>query len=144
MADLSLYRRADGFFDLFFDGNDLQTGGSLEGLVILSIGSDRRKAGSAFKKELQDDGWWGESTFEGDRWGSLLYTVFNNKNDSNVLLLAKQYVEDSLKWLVEDGVVGSVSADVSKDDEALYLSLLLSKDGVEQSFRYEFLWKEVA
>lgn len=144
MADLSLYRRDDGKFDLEFDGNDLITGKSLETEVIISLGSDGRAAGNEFRNMLQDDGWWGEPTFEGDKWGSLLFTLSRRKNDSNIILLAKQYAEDSMKWLVEDGVVNSVKADATKDDVALYIDVEVSKGGESQSFRFELMWNEVA
>lgn len=144
VSDLALYRRGDGNFDLFFDGKDLQTGKSLENVVVISIGSDGRVAGSSFKNVLQDDGWWAESTFEGDRWGSLLHTLFKRKNDPNMLLLAKQYVNDSLQWLVEDGVVGSVESVVSNNAETLNISVNLLKGEVTQNYRFEILWSEVA
>lgn len=144
MADLSLYRREDGNFDLDFDGKDLQTGKSLESEVILSLGSDARVAGNSFSNVLQDDGWWADPTFNGDRWGSLLHTLFRKKNDANVLLLAKQYVDDSLKWLVEDGVVGSVDTDVTKDENALYIEVAISKGGESKNYRFEVMWSEVA
>ena len=144
MSDLALNRRSDGCYDLVFDGKDLQTGKSLENVVVISIGSDARVAGRNFKNTLQGDGWWGESTFDGDRWGSMLHTLFQRKNDANVVLLAKQYVDDSLKWLVEDGVAGSVDSSVTKDDDALYISIDISKGGVTQNYRFEIMWSEVA
>lgn len=144
MADLSLYRRSDGNFDLAFDGVDLLTGKSLESIVVLSLGSDGRVASGSFKNELQDDGWWGESTFEGDRWGSLLHTLFKKKNDPNVVLLARQYVSDCLKWIVEDGIADSVDSKVTKDDKALYIDVRVEKGNVSKNYRYEVMWSEVA
>lgn len=144
MADLSLYHREDGNFDLDFDGVDLRTGKSLENGVVLSIGSEGRSAGNSFEKTLQSDGWWGEPTFENDRWGSLLHTILSKKNDANIILLAEQYVKDSLKWLVDDGVFGSVEATATKDDSALYIDVAISKGDVSENYRYEIMWREVA
>ena len=143
MSDFSLCRREDGYYDLSFDGQDLQTGKSLESAVVLSVGSDAR-ATRSFSGKLGDDGWWAESTFDGDRWGNLLHTIFQGKNDSNAVLLAKRYVDDSLRWLVEDGVVGSVETSVTKNDYSLDVSVDIFKGRVKQNFRFEFLWSEVA
>ena len=144
MSDLLLNPRGDGTFDLSFDNGDLQMGKSLENAVLISLGSDARVAEKSFKNELQDDGWWGEPTFEGDKWGSLLHTAFKKKNDSNVVLLAKQYAEDSLKWLVEDGVAKSVNVDVTDIGNGLSLEVSVTKGDEEKKYRYEFLWSEVA
>ena len=144
MSDIALYRREDGNFDLCYDDGDLLMGKSLENSVLVSIGSDAREAGKKFKNVLQDDGWWGESTFEGDQWGSKLHELFKKRFDSNLILLANQYVEESLRWLVDDGVADSVSSNSSKDSKALYISITVSKGGQTENYRYEFLWSEVA
>lgn len=144
MSDLLLNPRGDGTFDLFFENGDLQMGKSLENAVLVSLGSDARVAEKSFRNELQDDGWWGEPTFEGDKWGSLLHTVFKRKNDPNVVLLAKQYAEDSLKWIVEDGVAKSVNVDVSDIGNGLSMEVSVTKGDEEKKYRYELLWNEVA
>ena len=143
MSDLALTRRADGQFDLSFENGDLQLGESLESAVVISIGSDARVAEKKFEKELRDDGWWGEPTIDGDKWGSLLHTLFKRKNDSNTLLLTRQYVEDSLKWLVEDGVVKSIDVDVKKNESGENILITLSNGSGSQDSRFEFLWNEV-
>lgn len=144
MSDLALYRREDGNFDLFFDGKDLQKGKSLENAVIISMGSFARKAEKKFKNVLQDDGWWAETTFEGDRWGSLLHTLSKRKDDSNLVLLVKQYVNASLRWLVEDGVVDLVNTEAFNGDDAIDIKVTVSKGDETENYRYKFLWNEVS
>lgn len=144
MSDLALKRREDGYYDLVFDGKDLQKGESLESAVVVSIGSFAREAEKVFKNELQDDGWWAEPTFEGDRWGCMLHTLSKRKNDSNLILLAEQYVDASLRWLVEDGVVDSVKSEARSDDETLDILVVVSKGDKTENYRYDFLWNEVS
>lgn len=144
MSDLRLVPRGDGTYDLSFENGDLQMGKSLENSVLISLGSDARVAEKTFRNELQDDGWWGEPTFEGDRWGSLLHTIFKKKDDPNMILLAKQYAEDSLRWLVDDGVAKSVRVDAAATNNALTMEIAITKGSEEKKYRYEFLWSEVA
>lgn len=139
-----LARRKDGYYDLSFENGDLQCGKSLENAVLISIGSDARVAGRNFADHLQDDGWWAESTFGDDRWGSLLFTCFRKKNDSNLLLLARQYVEESLRWMIDDGVVSSTQVDVSSDQNSLMVHIKITRDSeVSDDYRFNFLWNEL-
>ena len=144
MGDLKLQCRNDGYYDLAFENGDLQLGKSLESAVLVSVGSLGRGAAKYFKKELQDDGWWGEPTIEGDVWGCLVHTLSKEPNQQNRQLLAVQYVKDSLRWLVDDGVAGSVDAEVEFKGEYLCISVVIKKGGDREDFRYEILWNEVA
>lgn len=144
MSDLALTRRKDGQFDLVFENGDLQMGESLESAVLISVGSDARAAEKNFENTLQDDGWWGEPTFEGDKWGSLLHTLSHQKNNPNTLLLAKQYAKDSLQWLIDDGVAKTINVDVALENNVAQIEIVLSNGDKAKNFRYEILWDEVA
>ncbi len=142
MSDLLLERRKDGFFDLCFENGDLLMGEFLKNAVLLSIGSMARKV-SGFSGKLQDDGWWGEPTFEGDKWGSLVHTLFQNRGDSNTVLLARQYVKNSLQWLIDDGVASDVNVDVRCDAESLDIDVAVLKGEKVEDYRFNMLWNEV-
>lgn len=144
MGDLKLQRRDDGIYDLAFVDGDLQLGKSLESAALVSVGSLGRGAEKAFKKDLQDDGWWAEPTIEGDVWGCLVHTLTQVSKRPNRELLAVQYVKDSLRWLVDDGVADSVDAAADVTSEYLVITVHIEKGGERDDYRYEILWNEVA
>ena len=144
MGDLKLQRRDDGLYDLAFVDGDLQLGKSLESAALVSVGSFGRGAEKAFKKDLQDDGWWAEPTIEGDVWGCLVHTLTQVSKRPNRELLAVQYVKDSLRWLVDDGVADSVDAAADVTSEYLVITVHIEKGGEREDYRYEILWNEVA
>lgn len=142
MSDLLLERRNDGFFDLSFENGDLRVGESLKNAVLLSIGSMARTT-SGFSGKLQNDGWWGEPSFDGDKWGSLVHTLFQKRGDANAVLLARQYVKNSLQWLIDDGVASDVNVDVLCDAEYLNIDVSVLNGEDVEDYRFNLLWSEV-
>ncbi|EGJ49057.1 phage GP46 family protein [Desulfocurvibacter africanus] len=114
--DIALIQKQAGgavYFDLALDGFDLAADGSLRTAVILSLLCDRRAEeddeipdGTTFRR-----GWWADaySETEGDRWGSRLWLLRRSKQLPETLRKAREYAEEALAWLVEDGVATSVS-----------------------------------
>jgi phage gp46-like protein len=102
-ADLAL--RASGEIDF---GEDLATS------VIISLFSDRLAQPSDDLAANQDDrrGWWGDTDLQrehaNDLIGSRLWLL--NKSDDKTPLLARGFILDALKWMVDDGVASLVEA----------------------------------
>jgi|SRR6187431_2281472 len=58
-------------------------------------------------------GWWGDSypDVEGRKIGSKLWVVQNMPASAATLQLARKYAEESLDWMIEDGLADSISVD---------------------------------
>lgn len=56
------------------------------------------------------NGWWGDSFSDnpGDRFGSRLWLLSREKVTSETVARAREYAEEALSWLVEDGVASRV------------------------------------
>lgn len=90
---------------------------SLQTAIILSIFTDRR-AGRDDRLPLREDdrrGWVG-SEFMGqgfargtDEWGSALWLVYTGKVAGEVLEQARFAAQESLDWLVRDGIASRVT-----------------------------------
>jgi len=114
--DIALLQQQAGeavYFDLALDGFDLASDGSLRTAVILSLLCDRR---AEEDDEIPDGtadrrGWWADAYAEreGDRWGSRLWLLRRAKQVPETVRLAREYAEEALAWMVEDGVATSVS-----------------------------------
>lgn len=139
MKDLKLKRREDCLYDLDFASNDLQVSDDLENLVIISLGSDSRKT-EGFCPNILDGGWWGAATLDVD-WGNRLCDIFSNKNGTNLRLLAEQYIKGSLKWLVDDSLLDSVSVVTSILKDKMLIEITAVKDSARYSYNFEQIFR---
>lgn len=116
MTDLALKNRAapgrPPQFDISLDGADLATDGGLQTAVIMSLFTDRRAEPDDAIPDGTDDrrGWWADAwpAAPGDLWGSRLWLLYREKDLPSVLTRAQQYAEESLAWMVADGVAAAV------------------------------------
>lgn len=101
--------------DLSLENLALVQDDTLQTAVVLSLFVDRRAEDD---DELPDNtgnrrGWWADTYADvpDDRIGSRLWLLSREKQLSSVLARAKEYAEEALAWLVEDGVAESVTVE---------------------------------
>lgn len=145
MSDLALYRRPDGNYDLDFDKavGDLLTTDSLENAVIVSIGSyaRERKLGREANLKPCVGGWWGDALDESGTLGGYLYEAFPGKMNDDTARSVKKLVEESLEWMVDDGVVKSVSSSATVDGGSITVAVVITANsGDDEMFDYSFKW----
>ncbi len=65
-------------------------------------------------------GWWGDSyaPVERDRIGSRLWLLARAKITAQTPMLAKEYVEEALAWLVTDGVASQVLVEAERQGQS--------------------------
>ena len=73
--------------------------------ITVSLGTNCRVDGI----ERPDNGWWGEALL-GVNIGSKLYLLDRTKAIRDTLILAKQYAEEALQWLVDEGHLASIES----------------------------------
>ena len=90
-------------------GADDGTGGDLTAAVLVSLFTDRRATDDFVLTDGTTNrrGWWGD-TFEDEPIGSRLWQLERSKRSTAVLLAARDYCTDALRWLLRDGVVSKV------------------------------------
>ena len=109
MADILLaWQNRLGVGDITVVGADLgidPTG--LETAVLMSLFTDRRVEDDDLPPgEFDRRGWWGDALSEtGDEIGSHLWLLSREKQIPSVLVRAEGYAQESLAWMVNDGVV---------------------------------------
>ena len=146
MSDLALYRREDGCYDLDFNGavGDLLTTNTLENAVVISIGTyaRERKLGKVANLKPVIGGWWGDALSEKGNLGGYLYEAFPGKLTDVTARSVENLVNESLAWMVEDGVAKSVSckAEVA-DEETMNVTITIQRpDGNDDAYAYEIKW----
>jgi len=84
----------------------------LETAVIISLFTDRRAEDDDVIPDGTQEhrGWWGDDFNDdaADRIGSRLWLLSREKQLSEVLNRSRQYAEQALRWLIDDGVAESV------------------------------------
>jgi len=119
----------------------------LETAVILSLFSDRRAEADDELPFGETDrrGWWGDAwpDTDGDRIGSRLWLLHREKQTQDVVLRAREYAQEALAWLVEDGVAARVEVDaeiVRRGVLGLTVRIFRPESTVAR-FRFEAFWR---
>jgi len=97
-------------FDIALDGLNLATDAGLRTAVILSLFTDRRAEAYDVLPDASGDrrGWWADA-YADDRIGSRLWLLAREKQQPQVLARAREYAEQALRWMVDDGLATRVS-----------------------------------
>lgn len=93
----------------------LTTDESLESVVLISLFTDAEASSQEIKAAGLDSqrGWWADADSLRDpgarRMGSKLWLLSRGKTTLETLRRAEGYIRDSLQWLVDQGIVATVS-----------------------------------
>lgn len=133
----------DGMFDLKIEKGDVVRDDGLETAVIISLFTDRRVTEEE-KPYLANSkrGYWGDlfSEIDGDKMGSRLWTLEREKRTTEVLRRSEDYAREALQWMIEDGVVLSISANASYDENKFLIIDLEIRKPLGNESRYQVLW----
>lgn len=136
--------------DFGFSGGDLAADHDIKTAVIVSLFTDRRAEDD---DPLPDSaasrrGWWGDALNAMGarrRIGSRLWLLSREKQLSEVLQRAREYAEEALHWLIEDGVARSITvrAEIVQTG-MLGLAIEIERERRAPSkFRFEFAWTNI-
>jgi phage gp46-like protein len=142
MTDLAIAAQPDGTFDLVLFGGDLLADDSLRVAVACSLLTDREWAESP---DGDRRGTWQDALLDDprDRAGSWLWRLAPRKRQPAMLSEAKQYAEQALAWLVQDGIASRVDV-VARFDARyeLQLDIAIHRPTGLQRFRLAALWQQ--
>ena len=132
--------------DLAIRDGDLEGDRGLETALILSLFNDARCSVEELQRFGGEDrrGWWANTLAEidDDEWGSKLWLLSREKQTPQTLLRAREYAQDALQWMVDDGIADAVNV------EAVYPRRALLGLGVEivrakrPRERFAFVWEQ--
>ncbi|KKM77206.1 hypothetical protein LCGC14_1372390 [marine sediment metagenome] len=141
----------EGDFNFLEENQDLESDNGLETAVIISLFTDRRaKVDDILPDPNNPDrrGWWGDLVspeVKDDQIGSRLWLLNREKTLESVLERAKQYAEEALQWLIEDGVAVKIDVETERQgipgQDRLALGVMIhKKDGKNVALNFEAQW----
>lgn len=147
MSDLAfIFRGSEETADLRLIGPDLEGDRELETALTISLFTDARAADDDSFEGEDPRGWWGDTYSENqDKIGSRLWLLAREKQTSQTLNLARQYAQEALAWLVEDGVAEEVSVETQWVRQGvLGLEVLVHRPGISPDrFIYQVQWNQI-
>lgn len=130
------------------DGTDFATDAGLETAVIISLFTDRRASETDELPATETDrrGWWGntlQSPDDDEEIGSKLWLLRREKEMPVVLIRAREYATDALKWLVRDKVASRVDVNVSIARPGwLFLNPVIHRPSSRiVEYRFDYNWQ---
>lgn len=147
IGDIGLFEGEDRL-DLKVEKNDLTIDDSLKTAVLLSVFTDKRAKsielppGQSWRR-----GWWADlvSEIQGDQHGSKLWLIEREKQTPEVAERAKEYIEEALQWMIEDGVASSisVSTDISVRGILGIGIEIVRPSGDRSTFKFDYVWQSI-
>ena len=135
---------------ILIDGREaqlaLQSAEPLVRAVFISLFTWRRAQPDDDLPGTERMGWWGDSfaPVEGDRIGSRLWLLARAKLLPDTPAKAKEYAEEALQWLLDDGVAAKVDVQAERQGlETLAMRVVIYKTGasVPLDIRFTNVWE---
>lgn len=130
----------------------LDASGQIASAVVLSLFTDRR-APEGWRPDVADRrGWWGDAVApdgeEPEAYGSLLWTLKNERVLPQIATLARAYAEEALAWMLRDRVASRVvvtTGVIAEPDRGIWLAVeIYGRSGaLTYDARFARLWREV-
>lgn len=90
-------------------------------------------------------GWWGDTypAVNGDRYGSRLWLLTRSRLTDDVVNRAREYADEALRWLVEDGVARRVDVTAERlgHDGIAIACRITRNDGTMTAMRFTSAWE---
>lgn len=148
MADIAItWDVAHSRGDISFVSGDVATGDDLASATLVSLFSDRLANTDDVLPDASSDrrGWWGDDASDPNGLlGSRLWLLDRSKQTDQVLRAARDYENQALQWMIDDGVAVSFEAYVEWTQPSLLGSLVTIRksDGQRVALAYDWAWQQ--
>ena len=141
MSDAVLSRIEGGKFDFTIAANgDIEQADFLDTAILVSIYENKRATRSEVQLPQNREGWIGnESTPDFER-GSKIWLYEQAKLTQEVINAIESAANESLAWLIGDGLAVSVNSDVRPKNGRIILTITIERPQSIVIQRELFLW----
>lgn len=131
--------------DIALEDGDLVVENSLGSALLISLFTDRRADADELARFGGDDprGWWADSLalVPGDECGSKLWLLQREKQTAETLQRAREYTEQALAWLIEDGICERVNVEALYPRDRLLGLIVEPVRARATNERFAFVWE---
>lgn len=135
--------------DWVVSGGALQSTDDLQTAVLISLFTDRvAQANDVIPDGTTDPrGWWGDIQPSGNviPIGSRLWLLSREKQTQQTLNRAKNYAQEALQWLLDDGVAVQIDIQVSWQQRS-FLAMVVTiyrSNGTNAALNFQFAWEQI-
>jgi len=148
IGDLGLFDISYNSIDMKVEKNDLVVDSGLKTAVILSLFTDQRVESDELPVgESSRRGFWADelSEVQNDKHGSKLWLLMREKQTQSVAERAREYCQEALAWLIEDGIAEKVNVTTSFPSRGMLgIAVEIYRPGGDRSeFKFDYLWSGV-
>jgi len=132
-----------GIYDIQIDGSDFASAEGFESAIATSYFTDSRAPAVQVQEAQNRRGWVGNilTAIVSRELGGLLWILDQARITNDTLNFAKSFAQDSLQWLIEDGLARSVQVSVIRNGSR-GISILTDITTIENTvLRYVTLWR---
>ncbi|QCR38939.1 hypothetical protein C1N62_22755 (plasmid) [Nissabacter sp. SGAir0207] len=143
MSDIkTLWDAGAGRGDWQQDAGGLTAGDDLETAIYISLFTDRQAREDDNFDGDDRKGWWGDAGADYPI-GSRIWLLRRSKLSTTVANSAVSYAKEALQWLIDDGVIASVSITTQiVYPSRLYMAITYQKpDRTSSTVRYFWVWE---
>jgi len=143
MQDVLIKSDSNGIYDIQIDGSNFASSEGFETVIPTSYFSDSRASTVQVQKAKDRRGWVGNIlSVDIDReLGGLLWTLDQARITEDTLNFVKSFAQDSLQWLLDDGIARGVQITVEREGvkEIRIFTNIIAIDNTV--LRYVTLWR---
>lgn len=118
MSDIAIeYKSQIKEYDISILNGDLKECDDLDSAVIISLFTWARAAAGEVDENAPRFGWFGDKidADSTDSTGSKLYLLKRKKITNQTIMDSREYIEQALQWMIEDGVATEIKAEVERN-----------------------------
>lgn len=134
--------------DLVYEDGDLSYEQGIATAAVISLFTDRRALDDdelPDSRSMDKRGWWGDlgnPDVEDDQIGSRLWLLERSKTTEQTLVFAKQYTEEALQWIIDDGLASEIEVNVERqgdpgNDRLAIQAIVTLTQGTQLAIRIE-------
>lgn len=143
MTDIKTIWNADtGSGDWQAASGDLTSGDDLQTAIYISLFTDRQARSDDSYDGDNRRGWWGDTDADYEI-GSRIWLLQRQKLTTTVANSAVSYAKEALQWLIDDGVVESITVTTQiVYPSRLYMAITYQKpDRTSSTVQYYWVWE---
>lgn len=141
--DILIRANNRGLYDIEVSGYDFRSADGFESAIPTSFFSDARANSTQVQEAKNRRGWVGNILYavEEKELGGLLWLLDQSRITQDTLNLARSYAQDSLQWMIDDGLARAVRVQVERTgvrEITILTDIFTIQNTIE---RYITLWR---